>query len=168
MKINSTKSGFTLIELLVVVAIIGLLASVILVSLDSARGKGRNAKRKMELHTVELALEQYMNNNGSYPSGDNDGCYGWDIGNSTLPFLNGRLPGILDNPPGDIYKSGNCDGYFYFLYPAGWGGCPVSWGNYYILATYMEPTTANTPLIPPSPCPNNWSQLHGTFKFENH
>jgi prepilin-type N-terminal cleavage/methylation domain-containing protein len=40
MKINNNK-GFTLIELMVVISVIGMLASVILVSLQSARDKGR-------------------------------------------------------------------------------------------------------------------------------
>jgi len=46
LKIN--KKGFTLIELLVVIAIIGILASVVMVSLNSARQKAKNVAFKSE------------------------------------------------------------------------------------------------------------------------
>ena len=54
------KRGFTLIELLVVIAIIGILASVVLASLNSARKKGRDARRVADIKQVQLALELYF------------------------------------------------------------------------------------------------------------
>jgi len=51
------QKGFTLIELLVVIAIIGILASVVLASLNSARGKGANAAIKANLANIRAQAE---------------------------------------------------------------------------------------------------------------
>ncbi len=60
--------GFTLVELLVVIAIIGILASVVLVSLNSARGKARDARRISDLHQLALAMENYYDAHQAYPT----------------------------------------------------------------------------------------------------
>jgi len=62
---NKNK-GFTLIELLVVIAIIGVLASVVLASLNSARNKGADAAIRSNLANLRAQAEIYFDTNGNY------------------------------------------------------------------------------------------------------
>ena len=74
----SKRRGFTLIELLVVIAIIGILASVVLASLNSARRKSRDVRRIADIKQIKLALDLYFDaakgpdgsgTSASYPGG---------------------------------------------------------------------------------------------------
>ncbi|MFA6076924.1 MAG: type II secretion system protein [Candidatus Paceibacterota bacterium] len=67
MKMN-LKKGFTLIELLVVVAIIGILASVVLASLNTARTKGKDASAKASMTSMRAEAELVVDSSGNYPS----------------------------------------------------------------------------------------------------
>jgi prepilin-type N-terminal cleavage/methylation domain-containing protein len=60
---QTNTRGFTLIELLVVIAIIGILASVVLASLNSARDKGQTAAIKSSLNNMRAQAELYYDNN---------------------------------------------------------------------------------------------------------
>jgi prepilin-type N-terminal cleavage/methylation domain-containing protein len=65
--LKTKKTGFTLVELLVVIAIIGLLSTIAVVSLGTARGKARDTKRIADTKQIATALEQYYNDVNSYP-----------------------------------------------------------------------------------------------------
>ncbi len=58
--------GFTLIELLVVIAIIGILASVVLASLNSARDKGADASITSTVNNTRAQAALYYEDNNNY------------------------------------------------------------------------------------------------------
>ncbi len=66
MNIKTNKRGFTLIELLVVIAIIGILASVVLASLNTARDKGSDAAAKGAMSQLRAQAELYYDNGRTY------------------------------------------------------------------------------------------------------
>ena len=76
--------GFTLIELLVVIAIIGILASIVLASLSTARAKGTVSSVKEQLNSVKNAAEIFYLANNSYGTAGTAGvgvnCAGANIG----------------------------------------------------------------------------------------
>lgn len=72
MKIKKLKTfyGFTLIELLVVIAIIGILAAIVYAPFQTARRKGRDAQKVVEMKNLYSSLLLYADsNNGYYPEG---------------------------------------------------------------------------------------------------
>jgi len=77
------KKGFTLIELLIVIAIIGLLSTLAVVALGSARVKARDSKRLADLKQLQTALELYYTDQNAYPTGS-----GVSLGDSTHACLN--------------------------------------------------------------------------------
>ncbi len=85
---NKKGAGFTLIEILVVVAIIALLSSVILISVMSARQKGRDAKRLSDMTQMNTALELYFAAYKGYPSSTGG------IPQSMVPTYISSLPSV--------------------------------------------------------------------------
>ena len=69
---KKTKKAFTLIELLIVIAIIGILASIVLVNLSTARMKARDTARLVQVENLIKAVQMYYyTNDGAFP-GDLD------------------------------------------------------------------------------------------------
>jgi len=134
-KTVSQPKAFTLIELLVVVAVIGILATVVVVNISSAQKKARDTKRRSDLQQIAKAAEMYFlkydtykipntgcANFGSgwfnyqdatiYPPGD--GCSG-----STLSYPNTiasgfENEGLFTKAPSDPKNPPNNGGYMYY------------------------------------------------------
>lgn len=114
------KKGFTLIELLVVIAIIGVLSTLAVVALGSARQKANDAKRLSDVKQIQTALELYYTDQNSYPttsaaitlgSGSavclDDG--GFDA-TCTSPYM-GLVPADPDADRNYLYNSATGDSY---------------------------------------------------------
>ncbi len=63
---NFDNKGFTLIELLVVIAIIGVLASLITVSIGGSRDRARDARRMSDFRQIPSAQEWIINDDNTY------------------------------------------------------------------------------------------------------
>lgn len=68
--------GFTLIELLVVVAIIGMLTTVVLASLSTAKNRGANSGVKSNLVNIRAQAQLVNSNNGGSYKTPTDICTG--------------------------------------------------------------------------------------------
>ncbi len=107
--LNSSK-GFTLIEILIVVAIIGILASTVLVGLLPAQRQGRDARRISDLRQVQNALELYFNANGVYPNVPT-----WNNLQTTLAAAAIGVSNVPDDPKSGAHYQYVSDGATYVL-----------------------------------------------------
>ena len=111
---HQSKKGFTLIELLVVISIISLLSSVILASLNAARAKARAVQRLSDMRQVQIAVENYFADTGSYPNtGDvwQSQCAGWGgvAANNVVPGLVPTyMPSFPADPKMDVVNNKSC------------------------------------------------------------
>ena len=125
---NKTK-GFTLIELLVVISIIGLLSSIILASLATARAKARDAVRISDIRTIRTALELFRNDYGYYPP------ILYFPNNNPPPLVTLGYLGVVPQDPLGPSSSGECrPKYCYSTPPTPPGVYPTS----YRIGTQME------------------------------
>lgn len=65
---EAQESGFSLIEVLIVVAIIGVLCSIAIVSLNDAFDRAKQRATMSDMRTISKALEIYMADTGHYPA----------------------------------------------------------------------------------------------------
>ncbi len=117
-----TTQGFTLIELMVTITIIGILSAMVFASFDQAREQARDKVRKSDLKTLQLAIELYKSQNGTYPT---QGCgsagsdfAGSGAGGSGLAscdlYINGLVPDYIPELPSDPNLEGQAGKGFYY------------------------------------------------------
>lgn len=133
---HNNQRGFTLLEMLMVISIIGLLASITLTSVASARVKSRDAKRKLDLNQIYNAMNLYFSEYDCLPITSGTACSGasgysefnsagWDYSSqgNFLPFLqtSGLMSSVpvdpVNNGAGDVNGGGTGYSYSYYCYP---------------------------------------------------
>jgi len=91
------QKGFTLVELLIVIIIIGILATLVIVTFTGVQAKARDSKRQTSIEAVDSHLEAFYAENGYYPTvidlQDITASTGWVATN-----MKGLDPAALSDP----------------------------------------------------------------------
>lgn len=153
-KFIKKNEAFTLIELLVVISIIGLLSSVVLSSLNSARSKARDAKRISEVRQIKTALALYYDKYGQYPGSGECGAAspnpGWSnsveclSGSRWLRDSTTDLTGFITSDPVDPINKNNWPLGAYYYYSRGFGSDKQWYMLIYSLENYPNSGLENS------------------------
>ena len=123
------QKGFTLVELLIVIIIIGILATLVIVTFTGVQAKDRDSKRQTSIEAVDSHLEAFFAENGYYPTvidlQDITASTGWVATN-----LKGLDPAALSDPNSSptataatITGSAPAAGTYVYSYQASGNGC---------------------------------------------
>ena len=97
-ELSSSKRGFTLVELLVVIAIIGVLVSLLLPAVQSARESARKTHCQNNLKQIGLAAQMYTDSFKAYPMGYERAFCGYGYGVFLLMFMEDEITYDIVSP----------------------------------------------------------------------
>lgn len=153
--LSRKNAAFTVAELLIVIVVIGILASVTLVSYNGAQAKARDVSRKNDLEHVANALSTYRTDTGNFIEagsgcGYNNDGYGWltyEAGGGYTKSIatclkeSGHLTKTIKDPSGGNGTSLPASGYAYMKYHCGSGNAERAY-LYAKLETVPQSSTA--------------------------
>ncbi len=147
MTLTRKQQGFTIVELLIVIIVIGILATLVLVTFSGIQQSARNTQRQTDIKAVASHLETYNAKNAFYPTSD-------DLNNVTsATWVASNLKGLdkesTRDPKGTVYTfaaAATSNQYGYAVTPS---GCDNTAGNECtgFSLTYIEEGTGTTKTV---------------------
>jgi general secretion pathway protein G len=115
--LKKQQKGFTIVELLIVIVVIGILATLVIVTFSGIQQKARNTKRQTDINAIDGTVEAYYASNGYYPTLAN-------MNDSTFRTANlkGFDPAALQDPKGSaqtLAAATSASQYGYVATPSG-------------------------------------------------
>lgn len=146
-----TNRAFTLVELLVVIAIIGILSTIVLANLATARAQSRDAKRISDINTLQLAAQLYYDKCNQYPTSSGNVPNLASSAGCPSGFALNTFISSIPTPPGG--------GTYYYIVNSTWSdfylGIPLENTGHSVLIDDVDGTVGVA---------NNWTGYgNGTF-----
>lgn len=155
---KARSSGFTIVELLIVIVVIGILATLVIVTFSGIQQKGRNSQRQTDINAVASHVEAYYAETGTYPTAAmlNDSAL-------RAAKMKGLDPEALKDPKatgatiGAVTATDNQYGYVATI---GGAACPAATGTGATLASTCDGFTLTAQLEGGTTYTKNSNQLH--------
>jgi len=120
--LKNKNKGFTIVELLIVIVVIGILATLVIVTFTGIQQKGRNSQRQTDINAVDSQVEAFYAQHGFYPTQA-------DLATASFvtKYLKGLDPESLRDPKqatgGTIGTTVSSSQYSYVALNSGGTGC---------------------------------------------
>ena len=121
------SKGFTIVELLIVIVVIGILATLVIVTFSGIQQKGRDSQRKTDINALQSHVEAYYAQTGTYPTAAmlNDSAF-------RAANLKGLDPEALKDPKAsgaNINAGASSATQYGYAATAGGAACPAATGT---------------------------------------
>ena len=120
--LKNKSKGFTIVELLIVIVVIGILATLVIVTFTGIQQKARNSQRQTDINAVDSHVEAFYAQYGFYPSLAD--LQSQTAGTGFVPtFMKGLDPEAMRDPKGATSTIGATASASQYSYVAAGTGC---------------------------------------------